>query len=121
VTQAAVGWPTDLVSSFDPEFAGQVSRWLLERLPGEFRDTAIRNDSIALVWVLHERVRSDIELMRRLYATARISSGSATPSVLLEALSEIGAQLLRTEREVNSVAAAIAALDHSKLNTSDLD
>ena len=121
MTNTPAGWPTDLVSSFDPEFPGQVSRWLLERLPGEFRDTEIRNDPIALVWVLHERVRSDIELMRRLYATARISSGSATPSVLLEALSVIGARLLRTEREVNSVMSAIAALDHSRLNTSDLD
>jgi hypothetical protein len=115
------GWPTDLVSSFDPEFSGQVCRWLLERLPGEFRDTEIRNDPIALSWVLHERTKSDLELMRRLYATARVSSGSASPSELLEALSEIGAQLLRTEREVNSVASAIDALDNCKMNASDLD
>lgn len=121
MTNTPVGWPADLVSPFDPEFSGQVSRWLLERLPGEFRDTGIRNDPIALAWVLHERVRSDIELMRRLYATARVSSGSPTPSVLLEALSQIGGQLLRTDREVNSVASAIAALDHSALNNSDLD
>jgi hypothetical protein len=121
VTNTPAGWPTDLVSSFDPEFPGQVSRWLLERLPGEFRDTDIRNDPIALSWILQERVRSDLELMRRLYATARISSGSTRPSVLLEALSEVGAQLLRTEREVNSVVGAIAALDHSMINASDLD
>mgnify|MGYP007086411833 CR=1 FL=1 len=121
MTTSPVGWPADLVSAFDPEFSGQVSRWLLERLPGEFRDTEIRNDPRALSWVLQERVRSDLELMRRLYATARVSSGSTTPSVLLEALSEIGAQLLRTEREVNSVVGAIAALDHSRINTSDLD
>jgi tRNA G26 N,N-dimethylase Trm1 len=121
VNNTPAGWPTDLVSSFDPEFASQVSHWLLERLPGEFRDTAIRTDSIALVWILQERVRSDIELMRHLYATARISSGSSTPSVVLEALSEIGARLLRTDREVNSVASVIAALDRSALNTSDLD
>jgi predicted component of type VI protein secretion system len=121
VTNTPVGWPADLVSSFDPEFSGQVSRWLLERLPGEFRDTEIRNDPVALSWVLKERVRNDLELMRRLFATARISSGSARPSVLLEALSEVGAQLLRAEREVNSVVGAIAALDHSKINASDLD
>jgi hypothetical protein len=121
VTSTPVGWPTDLVSAFDPEFPGQVARWLLERLPGEFRDSEIRNDPMAMVWVLNERVESDIALMRRLYATARISSGSANPSVLLEALSEIGARLLRTEREVNSVKNALAALDHSRLNTSDLD
>jgi hypothetical protein len=121
VTNMPAGWPADLVSSFDPEFSGQVTRWLLERLPGEFRDTEIRNDPIALSWVLHERTKSDLELMRRLYATARVSSGSARPSVLLEALSVIGAQLLRTEREAISVAGAIAALDHSTTNTSDLD
>lgn len=121
MTGKPAGWPTDLVSSFDPEFSGQVCRWLLERLPGEFRDTAIRNDPIALAWVLQERVGSDIELMRRLYATARVSSGSAAPLVLLEALSEIGAQLLRTEREVKSVVSAVGALDHGKLNVSDLD
>ncbi len=121
MTNAPVGWPVDLVSSFSPEFAGQVSRWLLDRLPGEFRDTKIRNEPVALAWVLQERVRSDIDLMRRLYATARMSSGSANPSVLLEALSEIGAQLLRTEREVSVVVSAITALDHSKLSTSDLD
>jgi hypothetical protein len=121
VIRPPAGWPTDLVSSFDPEFLGQVCRWLLERLPGEFRDTEIRSDPIALSWVLHERTKSDLELMRRLYATARVSSGSTRPSELLEALSEIGAQLLRTEREVNSVVSAIAALDHSKINASDLD
>lgn len=121
MTNTPAGWPKDLVSSFDPEFSGQVSRWLLERLPGEFRDTEIRNDPIALSWILHERVRSDLDLMRRLYATARVSSGSTNPSVLLDALSELGAHLLRTEREVNSVVSAIAALDHSRINTSDLD
>ena len=121
MTNTPAGWPADLVSSFDPEFPGQVTRWLLERLPGEFRDTEIRNDPIALSWVLCERLKSDLELMRRLYATARVNSGSAKPSELLEAISEIGAQLLRTEREANSVAIAIEALDHGKINTSDLD
>lgn len=121
MTNNPPGWPSDLVSAHDPEFAGQVSRWLLERLPGEYRDTGIRSDPTALVWVLQERVRSDIELTRRLYATARTSSGATMPTVLLEALSEMGAHLIRADREVNSVASAIKAMDHGALNDSDLD
>jgi hypothetical protein len=121
VTREPAGWPTDLVSAHDPEFLGQVCRWLLERLPGEFRGTISRNDPVALSWVLHERVHGDIELMRRLYATARTRSGSATPADLLESLSDVGAQLLRTAREVDSVVRALGALDHGSVGTSDLD
>ncbi len=121
MTSLPAGWPADLVSAHDPEFLGQVSRWLLERLPGEFRDTTTRNDPVALAWVLQERVRSDIELMRRLYATARTRSGSTSPALLLESLSRVGAQLLRTAREVDSVVTALAAIDHGRFNTFDLD
>jgi hypothetical protein len=121
VTNPPAGWPNDLVSAHDPEFAGQVSRWVLERLPSEFRATAITRDPVAAAWVLQERVRSDIELMRRLYATARTSSGSAAPADVLESLSQVGAQLLRAEREVNCVVSALTALDHDRSNTSDLD
>ncbi len=121
MTNPPAGWPNDLVSAHDPEFAGQVSRWVLERLPGEFRATAITRDPVAAAWVLQERVRSDIELMRRLYATARTSSGSAAPADVLESLSQVGAQLLRAEREVNCVVSALTALDHDRSNTSDLD
>ncbi len=121
MTTTPPGWPGDLPLCADPEFLGQVCRWLLERLPGEFRGTATSKDPVALAWVLQQRVHSDLELMRTLYATARTRSGSATPDVLLESLSGVGAQLLRTAREVDSVVVGLAGLDHGNVNTSDLD
>lgn len=121
MTTQPPGWPADLVPAQDPEFLGQVVRWLLDRLPGDFRDSQSKKDPVALAWVLRERVESDIALMRRLYATARTGSGSQRPETLLDSLSEAGARLLRTAREVNCVASALAALDHSALDTSDLD
>ncbi len=121
MTRTPAGWPADLVPAQDQEFLGQVSRWLLERLPGEFRTSRSRNDPVGLAWVLQKRIQADLELMRRLYATARTGSGSAAPEILLESLSQVGAQLLRTAREVNFVATALAGLDHGTLDTSDLD
>ncbi|MCH9840991.1 MAG: hypothetical protein K0U56_07975 [Actinomycetia bacterium] len=119
--QPEVGWPTDLVAPHDPEFAGQVCRWLLDRLPGEFRNSPSRNDPVALAWVLKERVNSEIDLMRNLYATARTGSGSLQVEALLESLSSSGAYLVRTDREVKSVCSALAANGPGKLTTSDLD
>ncbi len=121
VNTEPAGWPADLVPAHDPEFLGQVARWLLDRLPGEFRDSPSRKDPVALAWVLRERVQTDIELMRRLYATARTGSGSDRPETLLDSLSAVGAQLLRTAREVNCVASALADLDYSAVDTSALD
>ena len=114
------GWPTDLVPAQDPEFFGQVTRWLLDRLPGEFRDSQSRKDPVALAWVLRERIQTDIELMRRLYATARTASGTQRPEALLDTLSAVGAQLLRTAREVNCVSSALTDLRHSAADTSHL-
>ncbi len=114
------GWPSDLVTAQDPEFLGQVTRWLLDRLPGEFRDSQSRKDPVALAWVLRERIQTDIELMRRLYATARTGSGSQRPEDLLDTLSAVGAQLLREAREVNCVYSALTDLHHSATDTSHL-
>ncbi|MDE0973779.1 MAG: hypothetical protein OSA11_01650 [Candidatus Nanopelagicales bacterium] len=121
MTISRPGWPLDLVSAHDPEFPGQVTRWLLDRLPGEFRDSQSSKDPVALAWVLRERIQTDIDLMRRLYATARTASGAQRPEALLDSLSAVGAQLLRTAREVNCVASALADLDYSVVDTSALD
>jgi hypothetical protein len=121
VNTETAGWPGDLVSAHDPEFLGQVTRWLLDRLPGEFRDSHSSKDPVALAWVLRERIQTDINLMRRLYATARTASGAQRPEALLDSLSAVGAQLLRTAREVNCVASALADLDYSAADTSALD
>ena len=100
-------WPKDLVEAPDEDFLTQATNWLLERLPGEFRGSEIRSDPRALVWVLQGVIEGQIAVFRQLYGTARGQAPTSNINSLLESLSMIGAMLVKTQREVNLVAAAL--------------
>ena len=101
------GWPKDLVNTQDEDFLTQATNWLLDRLPGEFRGSAIRSDPLALAWVLQGVIEGQIDVFRRLYGTARGQATTSNMNYLLESLSAAGAMLVKTQREVNLVAAAL--------------
>lgn len=103
------GWPHDLVDSQDPEFPEQVSSWLLDRLPSEFRITAIARSPVALAWVLTKYVKADIEAFREMYATARGELRGTGVSVddVLATLEAIGSARIRLDREVGLVFEAL--------------
>ncbi|MGB4324701.1 MAG: hypothetical protein WBJ33_05515 [Candidatus Nanopelagicales bacterium] len=104
------GWPVDLVEPNDPDFDPRVVRWLLDRLPGEIRQGAVAKDASALVWLVAEQTSAQIELYRSLYARARGQAATETVDPLLEAISAVGANLVRQDREIALVAREIGRL-----------
>lgn len=118
------GWPVDLVEPNDPDFDARVVRWLLDRLPGEIRQGAVAKDASALSWLVTEQTCSQIELYRSLYARARGQVETVAVEPLLEALSAVGASLVRQDREVALVTQEIVrqrTLHGSKIQQKHLD
>lgn len=103
------GWPHDLVDPQDPEFAQRACSWLLDRLPGEFRASAIAQSPVALAWVLTKIVKADLEVFRQMYATARGELPSVGVSIddALAALEAIGSAQIRLDREAELVFGAL--------------
>lgn len=118
------GWPVDLVDPNDPDFEPRVVRWLLDRLPGEIRQGAVASDASALVWLVAEQTSAQIELYRSLYARARGQAAIEAVDPLLEAISAVGANLVRQDRENALVAQVIRrqrALHGGQINQMHLD
>jgi hypothetical protein len=103
------GWPSDLVHPEHPDFLTQASHWLLDRLPGDFRGCDIRADPSALAWILQGLIRGQIDIFRQLYGTARGQAPTSDMPGLLDGLSRVGATLVRTQREVILVSAALGS------------
>jgi len=111
------GWPKDLVNIQDEDFPSQTTNWLLDRLPGEFRSSEIRSDPRSLAWVLQGVVEGEIEIFRHLYGTARGQAPTSNMNLLLESLSGMGAMLVKTQREVSLVVAALESYSGDKSHT----
>lgn len=109
----AADWPADLPASSTSEFEARVVGWLLDRAPAAVRTTGLRHEPYALGLAVRHLVSGEIDGLRRAYSTARteLQGSSADPATSLQALEALGADLLRTQREVEVVVRALAARD----------
>lgn len=101
--ETPAGWPRDLVDPHDLEFVEQARGWILDRLPGEFRQSPIAQDPHALAWILTRSVHAEIAAYRDMYATARGELESGRIDGTLAALELVGSAQLRLEREADLV------------------
>ena len=105
--ETPVGWPRDLVDPHDLEFVEQARAWILDRLPGEFRQSPIANEPHALAWILTRSVHAENAAYREMYATARGELESGRIEETLAALELVGSAQLRLEREADLVRRAL--------------
>jgi hypothetical protein len=108
VSAAPAGWPADLAPV---GFESQVSAWLLDRLPPEYRTSAVRKHPLVLAMAAHEHALATLEGTREVYRSLRSSLRDfIEPSELdasLVALEALAAQFSRTLREVELVQEAM--------------
>lgn len=105
---APPGWPADLPPV---GFEEQVTGWLLDRLPPEFRTSPIRKHPLVLALAAREHALATLEGAREVYRNVRSDlRDHVTPEEIdagLVALEALAAQFARTVREVQLVEEAM--------------
>jgi hypothetical protein len=105
---APAGWPPDLPPA---GFEEQVSGWLLDRLPPEYRTSSVRRHPLLLAMAAREHARARLEGARQIYrnlrAELRDHVGPEEIDGGLVALEALAAQFARTAREVGLVEEAM--------------
>ncbi len=107
---APPGWPADL-PPVGEQFEQEVTGWLLDRLPPEYRTSDARRYPLLLAMAAREHVRATLEGTRRVYrdlrAQLRDFAGPEDIQAGLQALEGLAAQFSRTVREVELVEQAL--------------
>lgn len=108
MTAGPPGWPADLPSV---GFEGEVSGWLLDRLPPEYRTSQVRRHPLVLAMAAHEHARCTLEGTREVYrglrSALRDHIEQSEIDASLVALEGLAAQFSRTLREVELVQQAL--------------
>lgn len=109
IPPGSADWPVDLPAATDPEFETRVVGWLLDRAPAAVRASGLTREPYALGLAVRQLVSGEMEGLRRAYSTARteLRGISVDPAMVLQALEAVGADLLRTQREVEAVVRAL--------------
>ena len=107
------GWPADLAPPGTEQFADQVTGWLLDRGPGEWRLHAVlRRHPRALARLLVQHLDSRLTGLRHTYGAARRELAEVIPeaemSELLAAIEADGALTAEILRQVQQVDEALA-------------
>ena len=104
MTAAPPGWPTDLPPV---DYEGQVSGWLLDRLPPEYRTSPVRRHPLVLAMAAHEHARATLDGTREVYRNVRAQLRDYVEQAEIEAslaaLEALAAQFSRSLREVELV------------------
>lgn len=108
-----VGWPADLAPPAAARFGDDVTAWLLDRGPGEWRAHAVlRRHPRALSALLIAHLDTHLEGLRRHYGSVRREMSDVMPPAdipeLLAAIEADGAQTAETLRQVRLVDEALA-------------
>ena len=109
MTNFPPGWPSGVVLPTDPDFETSITKWLLDQVPGEFRSTPLVRDPIALGWVVRHIIADQISSLRRLYSLSRSEESVSDITATMNALSTVGADLVRVLREVDLVRSFLLA------------
>lgn len=108
MTAAPPGWPADLPPV---GYEAQVTGWLLDRLPPEYRTSDLRKHPIVLAMAAREHGRARLEGAREVYRNLRAElRDHVTPEEVdagLVSLEALAAQFARTLREVELVEQAL--------------
>ena len=108
MSAAPPGWPADLPPvGFEP----QVTAWLLDRLPPEYRTSVVRRHPLVLAMAAHQHAQATLEGTREVYRSLRAQLRDyvepAEIDASLVALEALAAQFSRTLREVELVEQAL--------------
>ena len=110
MTATTPGWPSDLPGP-DAGLAEQVTGWLLDRLPPEYRTSAVRRYPLVLAMAarLHAQATLDgtRDVYRDLRAQLRDHVEPTDIQAALAALEDLAAQFSRTQREIDLVEQAL--------------
>ena len=105
------GWPRDLPPAETAAFDERVVPWLLDRLPGDIRASALRRHPVALATYAMHHLDGCLVGARSAYARARVELGETLgPAILADVLAALeaeGARLLQSRRESALVLAAL--------------
>lgn len=108
MSAAPPGWPADLPPV---GFESQVSGWLLDRLPPEYRTSEVRKHPMVLALAAHQHAVATLEGTREVYRSLRAELRDlleqAEIDASLVALEALAAQFARTVREVELVQEAL--------------
>ncbi|HQR80874.1 MAG TPA: hypothetical protein PLT68_11700 [Actinomycetota bacterium] len=110
MTPGPPGWPVDL-PPVGAGFEQGVVGWLLDRLPPEYRTSALRKHPLALAMAARGHTEATLdgtrEVYRRLRAELRDWLGAAEIDTALVELERLAAQFARDRREVEMVEQAL--------------
>lgn len=105
---APPGWPADLPPV---GYEAQVTGWLLDRLPPEYRTSPVRKHPLVLAMAAHEHARTTLDGTREVYRNVRASLRDFLEQSEIEgslmALEALAAEFSRTLREVELVEQAL--------------
>lgn len=110
MTATPPGWPADL-PPVGAGFEQDVSGWLLDRLPPEYRTSVVRKHQMILAMAAREHARATLDGTREVYRGLRAQLRDVVqPSDIdagLVALESLAAQFARSLREVELVEQAL--------------
>jgi hypothetical protein len=105
---APPGWPSDLPAV---GYEGEVTGWLLDRLPPEYRTSELRKHPVVLAMAAREHGRARLEGAREVYRSLRAELRDLVApeeiDAALVAVEALAAQFSRTLREVELVEQAL--------------
>ena len=108
MTVGPPGWPADLPPV---GYEAEVSAWLLDRLPPEYRTSPVRRHPLVLAMAAHEHARATLDGTREVYRSLRSALRDQVEPAEIEAsltaLEALAAQFNRTLREVDLVEKAL--------------
>ncbi|MEI2718350.1 MAG: hypothetical protein V9E98_15410 [Candidatus Nanopelagicales bacterium] len=112
---APPGWPRDLPPPQAGEFSERVTGWLLDRAPGSWRtQPVLRRHPRALALLVSDGLESELEGLRRSYASARRRlTDVVTPAdlaAILTAIEALATEVTESRRQVEQVAEALAGV-----------
>lgn len=112
VSRTPPGWPSHVPSPYSPDWVLSAGNWLLDQLPGDYREyEMVRRHPVLLARLALLQIRAEVGAVRTMLARIRVDFKEfLTPTATQDAIDMLEKRLARLdvlERQVTLVSAAL--------------